>query len=193
MKDPGRDPGEDATRSLKGEQGNVWIFGYGSLMWKPGFRFLQKHPGLLHGFHRSLCIYSHHYRGTPECPGLVFGLDRGGSCHGMAFEVAAADWPETLAYLREREQITNVYVEIFKRVRVEALGTQVDALAFVVNRAHEQYAGKLPAEDILRLTKQGRGEFGACEDYVRNTVEHLRELNIRDTRLEKLLLHLETR
>ncbi len=166
---------------------NVWVFGYGSLMWNPGFAFKRSYPGTLHGFHRRLCIYSHQYRGTPERPGLVFGLDRGGSCRGMVFEVEARRWPETLAYLREREQLNDVYIEVFKRVRVEALESAVDALAFTVNRSHAQYAGQLPAEEVLRLTQQGQGQFGACEDYVRKTVQHLRELDIHDAALETLL------
>jgi cation transport protein ChaC len=169
------------------QSGNVWVFGYGSLMWRPGFDFVRSFPGQLHGFHRSLCIYSHQYRGTPDKPGLVFGLDRGGSCHGMVFEVAGGRWLETQHYLREREQLTNVYIEVFKRVRVAALRHTVDALAFVVNRSHAQYAGKLAAEEAFRLIKQGQGQFGACEEYVRNTAQHLRDLRIRDQQLEKLV------
>jgi glutathione-specific gamma-glutamylcyclotransferase len=185
MKDLGAGP--DAGSDAGSDTGSIWVFGYGSLMWNPGFPFRCCFPGTLHGFHRSLCIYSHQYRGTPERPGLVFGLDRGGSCRGMVFEVDAAHWPETLAYLREREQLTNVYIEVFKRVRVEAFGGQVTALAFTVNRSHAQYAGQLPTEEILRLTQQGHGQFGTCTDYVRKTVEHLRELRIYDARLETLL------
>ncbi len=161
-------------------------------MWRPGFDFRRSFSGTLYGFHRRLCVYSHQYRGTPAKPGLVFGLDRGGSCHGMVFEVERSLWPETLAYLREREQITNVYIEVFKRVRVQALDHTVDALAFVVNRGHTQYAGKLPAEELFRLTKQGQGQFGACEEYVRNTAQHLRQLGIHDGRLETLVALLDT-
>jgi glutathione-specific gamma-glutamylcyclotransferase len=174
---------------------SVWVFGYGSLMWRPGFTFLRAIPALLFGYHRSLCVYSHQYRGTPDKPGLVFGLDRGGSCHGMAFEVAGRDWPETLAYLREREQLTNVYIELVKQVRVaEGAGARpalAPALAFVVNRAHAQYAGKLATQDILRLIRQGHGKFGPCEDYVRNTVQHLRDLDILDRGLERLMTELD--
>ena len=165
---------------------NVWVFGYGSLMWRPGFEFLRALPASLHGFHRSLCIYSHQYRGTPDKPGLVFGLDRGGSCRGVVFEVKAARWLETLSYLREREQNTNVYFEVFKQVRAKGLAEPVEALAFVVNRTHVDYAGELTADDILRLVKQGQGQFGACQDYVENTLQHLRDLKIHDVRLEKL-------
>ncbi len=175
----------------------VWVFGYGSLMWNPGFVHVRHLTGKLHGFHRSLCIYSHQYRGTPERPGLVFGLDHGGSCRGMVFEVELARWPETLAYLRAREQLGNVYIEAFRRVRIETLQdrrpevTDISALAFTVNRRHPQYAGKLPADELFRLAQQGKGQFGACADYVRNTVEHLKELGVRDGRLEDLLARLD--
>ncbi len=173
---------------------NVWVFGYGSLMWNPGFPYLRRVPGKLHGFHRSLCIYSHQYRGTPERPGLVFGLDHGGSCRGMVFEVESGLWPETLTYLREREQLANTYVEAFRRVRLDigqSGGTaRLKALAYTVNRSHAQYAGKLPADELFRLAQQGKGKFGACEDYVRNTVEHLRELGVHDPGLENLLARL---
>jgi glutathione-specific gamma-glutamylcyclotransferase len=168
-----------------------WVFGYGSLMWRPGFSYLSAAPATLFGYHRRLCIYSHQYRGTPEKPGLVFGLDRGGSCHGMAFEVEDALWPETLAYLRDREQLTNVYLELFKKVRFRGSEGHVTALAFIVNRSHAQYAGELSDDEILHLVAQGNGSFGACTEYVRNTVEHLRELNIRDQGLERLMTALE--
>jgi glutathione-specific gamma-glutamylcyclotransferase len=165
---------------------NIWVFGYGSLMWRPGFEHLRAVPARLSGFHRRLCIYSHQYRGTPEKPGLVFGLDRGGSCRGVAFEVQAALWPVTLAYLREREQITQVYREIFKPVRLAGGAETVEALAFVVNRSHAQYAGDLGDGEVLRLVKQGHGEFGSCEDYVQNTLTHLRQMDIHDARLEAI-------
>ncbi len=169
-----------------------WVFGYGSLMWNPGFRHLRSLSATLHGYHRRLCIYSHQYRGTPTEPGLVFGLDRGGSCRGMVFEVDAAHWGETLAYLREREQLTNVYIEVVKPMAVEGLAHPVHALAFVVNRTHLQYAGHLADHDILNLVKQGNGKFGRCEDYVNQTVQHLRHMKVRDRRLEKIVNLLAT-
>src|SRR5690349_2563312 len=85
---------------------DLWVFGYGSLIWKPGFEFVEQRPARLIGEHRSLCIYSMVHRGTPEKPGLVLGLDRGGACQGVAFRVARKQRDATVAYLREREQVT---------------------------------------------------------------------------------------
>jgi glutathione-specific gamma-glutamylcyclotransferase len=168
---------------------NQWVFGYGSLMWNPGFEYVRSSPAALHGYHRRLSIYSHQYRGTPDKPGLVFGLDRGGSCRGIAFEVDGARWNETLSYLRDREQITNVYVELVKPVEL-ADRTRVPALAFIVNRSHTQYTGHLADDKVLKLVQQGCGDIGTCREYVLNTAEHLRALGIRDRRLEVLAQHL---
>ena len=100
-------------------EGDLWVFGYGSLIWKPGFAFLEQKPARLIGEHRSLCIYSMVHRGTPEKPGLVLGLDRGGACQGVAFRVAATERKTTVAYLREREQVTSVYIEAWRNVTLE--------------------------------------------------------------------------
>jgi cation transport regulator ChaC len=97
------------------DKAELWVFGYGSLMWRPGFAFVERHLATVHGFHRSLCVYSHVHRGTAARPGLVLGLDRGGSCRGVAFKVAALDREATIAYLREREQVTMVYREVVLR------------------------------------------------------------------------------
>lgn len=163
-----------------------WIFGYGSLMWRPGFAFLRSEPALVHGYHRRLCVYSFVHRGTPQEPGLVLGLDRGGSCHGMAFEIAPERWEETIAYLRAREQVTSVYLERRQAVRLLGSGTIAEATTYVVDRAHTQYAGVLGEEDLLRHVIQGRGVSGHCTDYVLNTVDHLREMRIHDPTLERL-------
>lgn len=162
-----------------------WVFGYGSLMWRPGFRFLDRRPALLYGAHRSLCVLSHIHRGSPGRPGLVLGLDRGGSCRGVAFRVAAEEWSDVLAYLREREQATLVYRETRRPVRFDGGGAAA-ALCYVVDRGHPQYAGPLSLDEQARLVRQGRGRSGVNADYVRNTVDHLNELGIRDRRLEAL-------
>jgi glutathione-specific gamma-glutamylcyclotransferase len=198
-----------------------WVFGYGSLMWNPGFRFTERRRAVIHGYHRSLCMLSHMYRGTPDRPGLVLGLDIGGACHGIVFRVADEDWAEAIQYLRAREQVTNMYHELVKPVRLversppkagpgpdpglsdfgdkrtlkektapiaaryDGAG-KVKALFFAVNRKHRQYAGRLSLEDQLHHVRQGHGQSGSCSDYVLNTVQHLREMGIRDHPLEKL-------
>lgn len=174
-----------------------WVFGYGSLMWRPGFAFAERRRALLRGLHRRLCIYSHVHRGTPDRPGLVMGLDRGGACHGMAFRVEERDWEETLAYLRAREQATNVYVEVTRRVALAsdastgAPGRTVPALLYVADHAHAQYAGRLDLEAQLPLVLQGEGQSGRCADYVRSAVAHLREMGLEDHALETLLHRLD--
>src|SRR5688572_31561615 len=117
---------------------DLWVFGYGSLMWRPGFPFLERAHAHLYGYHRSLCVLSHVHRGTPEKPGLVLGLDRGGRCHGVAFRVLASEAEATTAYLREREQVTKVYVERRLPVTLDD-GREVTALAYIVDRRHPQY------------------------------------------------------
>lgn len=163
-----------------------WIFGYGSLMWRPGFDFLRSEPALVHGYHRSLCVYSFVHRGTPEDPGLVLGLDRGGSCHGMAFRVAPDCWNDTIAYLRAREQVTSVYIEKRKTVRLIRTGLTAEATTYVVDRGHTQYAGVLADDALLKHVAGGRGASGHCIDYVLSTVDHLREMKIHDPTLERI-------
>lgn len=168
-----------------------WIFGYGSLMWRPGFDYLRSEAALAHGYHRSLCVYSHVHRGTPDAPGLVLGLDKGGSCHGMGFEIAPRNWQDTIAYLRAREQVTSVYVEKQKTIRLIGSGRVVTAITYVVDRAHRQYAGVLSEQELLAYVRRGRGISGLCTDYVMNTVLHLRAMKIRDPRLEWLVANLD--
>lgn len=168
-----------------------WVFAYGSLMWQPGFPFEERVRARLHGYHRALCIYSWAYRGTQERPGLVFGLDRGGSVTGIAYRVAAADWPETHAYLDAREMVTAVYVPRWPSLAL-ADGRRVEALAYVADPAHEQYAGTLDEDETLRLVRQGEGSGGPCRDYVVNTIEHLAEIGMADRRLTRLARRLST-
>jgi cation transport protein ChaC len=163
----------------------LWVFGYGSLMWRPGFAFAERQGAFVRGYHRSLCIYSHVHRGTKEQPGLVLGLDRGGSCKGVAFRVAAKASDATLAYLRAREQVTLVYREAVLPVRLVD-GRIVEAVCYVADRTHFQYAGRLERDELARLVAQGVGLSGTNPDYVRNTHDHLAELSIRDETLEWL-------
>lgn len=174
----------DATRD------DIWVFGYGSLMWRPGFAFRERRLARVRGYHRALCVYSHVHRGTPERPGLVLGLDRGGSCRGVAFRVAAADAAETIAYLRAREQVTMVYRE--RRVGLSLDdGRPVPAITYVVDRAHAQYAGRLDDEETLRIVLQGVGVSGVNPDYVVSTYAHLVEIGVRDPHLARLAAALE--
>jgi glutathione-specific gamma-glutamylcyclotransferase len=167
------------------ETDDLWVFGYGSLMWRPGFRYVEQRRAHLHGYHRSLCIFSHVHRGTPDAPGLVLGLDRGGRCRGIAFRIAPEDKDATIAYLREREQATAVYLERHVRVHLDD-GRRVRALTFVADRGHPQYAGRLPEADVMRLVRQGVGLSGANPDYVRATHEHLIEIGVSDRILAKI-------
>lgn len=167
-----------------------WVFGYGSLIWNPGFAFISARQGLLRGAHRSLSIISHHHRGTREQPGLVFGLTRGGSCRGMAFEVAEAAWPSVRAYLEAREQVTSVYRDVSRPVVLDD-GRRVMALTFVVDEQHEQFAGTLSVDEQLAMVRAGVGISGRNIDYVVNTARHLQQLGIRDQALFDMVRRLE--
>ena len=169
----------------------LWVFGYGSLMWRPGFPFAAQTPGLLQGAHRALCIYSVLHRGTHEQPGLVLGLDRGGACRGVAFRVAGGAEEETIAYLRAREQVTEVYVEAYRTVRLlDGSGRTVKALTYLANPTHVQYAGRLTLDEQLRIIRSCCGEAGANVDYVLNTVRHLEEEGVHDAVLAQLAARL---
>jgi glutathione-specific gamma-glutamylcyclotransferase len=169
-----------------------WIFAYGSLMWRPGFEFLQVLPARLSGFHRRLSVYSYHYRGTPEKPGLVLGLDRSGSCAGMVYEVADENWTTTLAYVRNREMITGVYREIVKQVYPAGSDGPVEAVTYAVNRDHPQCAPVMSVADTMAFVSQGHGLSGSCAAYVRNTISHLRSMGTHDAGLERLAPHVMT-
>ncbi len=174
---------------MTNNDGDLWVFGYGSLMWRPGFDFLESALAWVHGYHRSLCVFSHVHRGTPEQPGLVLGLDYGGSCQGVAFRVAASARAEAIAYLRERELVTSVYLERTVGLRFAEGGT-ARALTFIVDRAHEQYAGRLPVDEMATLVERGVGVSGDNPAYVRNTYEHLLQLDIHDAALAEIVRRL---
>jgi glutathione-specific gamma-glutamylcyclotransferase len=166
------------------ETGDLWVFGYGSLMWRPGFEFLERVPARLIGLHRALCVFSFVHRGTPEKPGLVLGLDHGGMCRGIAFRVAAGKREETIAYLRGREQVTSVYVETMRRIALEEQARrQVRALTFTVDRGHVQYAGRLSVAESVHYVRQGHGCSGINRDYVIETVRALEALGYRESDL----------
>jgi cation transport protein ChaC len=172
-------------------KGDLWVFGYGSLIWRPGFEFIERVPARLIGEHRALCVYSFVHRGTPEQPGLVLGLDRGGACRGVAFRIAEQHRAATVAYLRAREQVTSVYREVRRSVWLENAGRErVSALAYVVDRGHVQYAGRLSLADQLRHVQQGHGQSGANGEYVLATVKAIEAEGFRDEQLHQLALML---
>jgi cation transport protein ChaC len=161
------------------------VFGYGSLIWHPGFRFRRAERALLRGAHRCLCLYSDHYRGTPERPGLVFGLAQGGSCGGMAFEIDDSIWPEVLAYLRERELLGNVYREVVRPARLTD-GRVVHVLTYLAIETHPLFAGRLSLDEQLAIVAGAVGRSGSNRDYVLNTARHLQEIGIYDRQVAAL-------
>ncbi len=169
----------------------LWIFAYGSLMWDPAFRFENSAPALLRGYHRAFCIYSSRYRGTASAPGLVLGLDRGGACRGRAYRVAAADIPEALEALWLREMRRRVYVP---RLLPVGMGSERRmALAFLANRRHDGYAGRLGLEAAAAIIAARRGERGPNVDYLVNTLRHLDALGVHDRHLHDLLAAVRAR
>jgi len=170
---------------------DFWVFGYGSLMWNPGFAFAERQQARLHGYRRSLCISSNFYRGTEERPGLVLGLERGGSCLGVAFRVRGSDRDPVMDYLRERELVTNVYKERLVTVTL-AEGRRATAVTYVADPAHEQYIGGLGVAESAVIIAAATGRSGPNTDYVFNTVRHLQEMGIRDSLLENIAKNVDT-
>ncbi|MEP7031769.1 MAG: gamma-glutamylcyclotransferase [Pseudolabrys sp.] len=175
--------------STKNDQSSedLWVFAYGSLMWRPGFAFLERRNARLVGAHRGLCVYSFVHRGTPEKPGLVLGLDHGGNCRGIAYRVAKSKRKETIDYLRAREQVTMVYREAWRRVWLDGDPKQAKhALCYMVDRGHRQYAGRPTLAQQLHYVRQGHGRSGPCRDYVLAAVKELEALGVRDAGLHTL-------
>jgi cation transport protein ChaC len=170
--------------ALRSGAAPVWIFAYGSLMWNPEFPFDEARPSLLHGYHRRFCLYSRDYRGTPEQPGLVLGLDRGGSCRGIAYRLAAARTAEALDYIWAREMTGRVYT--MRRVAVRTPEGPVAAHACVVRRGSPDYAGRLPFDQVARLLARAVGGRGSGRDYLTSTLRHLDRLAIRDAALQRI-------
>lgn len=168
---------------------DLWIFAYGSLMWRPDFPFVERVRARLTGYSRRFCVTSVHHRGSPARPGLVLGLDRGGVCDGVAYRVSSADRAGVLGYLRAREQVNGVYREA--HVAIEVLDPEPrheTAVAYLVERAHPSYAGRLSLLHQARLISGARGLSGVNLDYVVNTLRHMAELGIREPELERLMI-----
>ncbi len=173
-------------RSAKPTCKPTWVFAYGSLMWHAGFATPETQAARLHGFHRAFCIYSEHYRGTPQKPGLILGLLAGGSCRGLAHRLPVRGYRQVRRYLWRREiENDGVYEEVVRPIHLSD-GRTVQALVYLADRQHRQFAGKLPLATAIRLVRQGNGATGSNVAYVKNTVAHLRELGLRDQPLEEL-------
>jgi cation transport protein ChaC len=162
----------------------IWVFGYGSLIWKPDFAFAERRIGTLRGYHRQFCLLVKRFRGTPEVPGLVLGLERGGICRGVAYRLADADTDEALRRVWARELLTAAYRPRWVDIQTE--GGAVRAIAFVINPAHERYTGRLPDDAVADALARACGHVGSCAEYLLETVIHLEELGIRDRRLWRL-------
>lgn len=167
---------------------DVWVFGYGSLIWRPDFDFSERRDGLLWGYHRALCLWSRINRGTPEHPGLVFGLDRGGSCRGVLFRIPASQVPVTMEALWRREMPSGAYLPKWLNCRTPA--GRVKALVFTMNRTTDAYVRDLPAEHLVRVIHSAHGHNGPCLEYVIETAQALKQFNIRDQRLQKVVQQL---
>lgn len=168
-----------------------WLFTYGSLMWDPCFRYAERRRAAIDGYHRALCIYSWVYRGTEHKPGLVFGLDRGGIAHGVAYRIRGRDSRRVHADVFAREMPTAVYHPMWLKCRLPHDPRRiVQALTFVADRNHAQYAGRHTFHETTQLVRQGVGNAGPCVDYVVNTVCHMRAMGIRDAALERLVASL---
>ena len=167
---------------------DVGIFGYGSLVWRPDFDFAEQRLALAHGYHRALCLWSRVNRGTPERPGLVFGLDMGGSCRGMAFRIPAADVPETMEALWRREMPSGAYFPRWLPCRTQQ--GAIDALGFVMNRNTDAYVRDLPRDQLIRIVHDAHGRYGPCVEYVLETAQALKLAGIRDKKLETIVRQL---
>ena len=163
-----------------------WIFAYGSLMWRPNFEYEEIQTARLYGYRRSLCIFSPNYRGTPAAPGLVVGLDSGGSCVGRAYRVHRDKSTKIRAYLDERELITGVYHCRAMTLSLES-GLRVPAYGYVVKREHELYTGKLNPAEAVKFVIGREGRRGTCLEYIQNTVTHIEELGLDSGELRQVL------
>ena len=186
-------PRDNASCEAQGP--DLWVFGYGSLMWNPGFAFAERQEAQIIGYHRAFCIYSTHHRGSHEKPGLVLGLDRGGTCRGAAYRVAPAQRREVLLYLRRREQVSGVYREA--RVRLELAGgahastgtlaADVAGTAFIVEPKHPSYTGGLSIAEQARLIRAAKGLSGPNVEYLINTWRQLSAAGIHDRNINRIV------
>lgn len=168
---------------------DVWVYGYGSLIWRPEFDFLERRLATLHGHHRALCLWSRVNRGTPECPGLVFGLDRGGSCRGVVYRLAGNAVPDFFPALWRREMSTGAYLP--RWINCATNQGAVRALVFIMNRDNPAYIPALPEAELLAVIRRASGTYGPCTEYVIETANALRSAGIRDANLDRITRLLE--
>ena len=168
--------------------GGFWVFGYGSLMWRPGFDYVERRMARLDGYKRAFSLWSHRYRGTPEDPGLVLGLDwaPGEHCTGMAFRVGPELADATRQYLSDRELVTRSYFETLYPVTLLDCGERVNAICYVLDRSHAQYCGGMALEEQAEIIARSIGPMGRNCEYLHNTVSHLIELGVEDPELVAL-------
>lgn len=189
-------PADLSARGERPRSGEAyWVFGYGSLMWRPGFPFTEAHDAVLRGYSRSFCIYSMHHRGTAERPGLVLGLDKGGECLGRVFRVGAGHADAVTAYLDERELVNYPYLGRFLPVEIDdgEATRSIVAYTFVADTGHPDYAGDLPLGKAAELIMAASGINGLNRDYLMNTVRHLEDAGFVDDHLHALLREIESR
>ena len=172
----------------------VWVFGFGSLIWNPAFHHVERRTALVRGYHRQFCLWARAGRGSPQSPGLMLALERGGSCHGVAYRIAPDQVEAELDVVWRREMLTGAYRAVWVTARTP--GGIEHAIAFAANHAHERYVRGLDNDETARLLATGNGPLGTCCDYLFDTVSHLTDLGIRDKRMEALVervrAHLES-
>jgi cation transport protein ChaC len=162
----------------------IWVFGYGSLIWNPAFHFAERRVARLRGYRRSFCLWTHLGRGTPDKPGLMLGLDRGGSCRGVVYRISDDHVDSELDILWRREMIGGAYAP--RWLRAETPEGAVESIVFTMNRKHDRYAGRLSERQVADVLATATGRLGACAEYLMNTVEHLDQLGMTDTYLQRL-------
>ena len=184
---PLRDPAPMLDRALHewGGRDDLWIFGYGSLIWRPDFAYAERRAATVHGWHRALKMWSRVNRGTPECPGLVFGMLSGGSCRGMVFRVDHSHARQVMVNLWQREMVLGVYDPRWLNCRTPQ--GAVRALAFTLSRKSPSHTGVLADEEYRRIFAQASGIYGTTRDYAEATHAELLRLGIHDRALARLL------
>lgn len=163
---------------------DVWVFGYGSLIWNPAIHYSEKRTARVWGYHRSFCLRTPLGRGTPENPGLVLALDKGGSCNGIVFKLPAGREKDELSVVWDREMALDSYSAVWLRAMTPE--GPVDAVTFVMNRQTERYVGRLPEDSVVEHLATAEGYLGSCAEYLENTVSHMREAGIHDRQLFRL-------